>query len=179
MPTSVSILLRLHLYPERKSHSTQSVLQTDSPITPVMEAPSFRDNGVAVDSPYYIHREEKATQVLEHVAANGAVLIRAGCFSGKTSFVHSLRREAKKTYGDMICSFTALHLPPEVLFEQFRELVQFASSFPGSGKTITGEELDALCRPSSTSKPCLIIIDEAQVRLFDPAVVQPPSVIRF
>lgn len=142
-----------------------------------MNTRSFEIDNVDVNSPYYVHREEKAKQILKDVEEKGVVLIRAGFFSGKTSFVHSLRREAEKIYGDMICSFTALHFGKAV-FDDFGKLVSQASGLPGSGKEMTAETFDALCLPSSTSKPCLIIIDEAQVRLVDPAFVQPPSMIQ-
>lgn len=128
-----------------------------------MAQPFGRDN-INPHSDYYVHREQKAKEILHQVRLRGAVLVRAGFFSGKSSFIHSIKREAKPIYEDRVYSLDAVKLArkfKDVWPKDFAEVIKEGTRM--SGTEMSTEDFDHACDFASSKKPTLFIIDEVQV----------------
>lgn len=125
------------------------------------ELPWFGHHDINPEISYYVHRQAKAQEILDQVSTSGTVLIRAGFFSGKSSFVHSIEREAKKDYKDNVYSFSVLDVHEHLRKdwpEDFGDVVRI-----GTGGKIDAKKFHHICDCETSKQSCLFIIDEAQV----------------
>ena len=137
----------------------------------------FATDDVNVHAPYYVHRQEKAREVLKQAEEQGDVLIWAGPFSGKTSFVHSIIREAKADYGDEIYPISARKFNGDFP-SKIGDLISQGSKQNDPGKkSITAEDFDKLVSFNPDERNCLFIIDDAQVSSISPAFMRCPGIL--
>ena len=119
----------------------------------------FGYDNISPNSHYYVHREKKAKEILGQASRLGAVLVRAGSFSGKSSFIHSIEKEAEPIYGDRVYALDAVTVSQNnnhVWPEDFAEVIK-------EGTNMSTADFHQPCNLATSKKPSLFIIDEVQV----------------